>query len=158
MLLGITAGKRTRSCSPISQNRSKISALPLGPANLFNPAFLCREKEDEGERRNTYLFLRGKTNWQKYCPPGGTAFPCKGRSCKILFCDLKNAFLPCSHPARSAGIFSFSPTHSLFFTAWKNSFFSLVRAFTTCCHPTFHLYFKWVPTSFNWAKYSSFPC
>lgn len=150
MLLGITAGKRTRSCCFISQNRSQVSALPLGPGNLFNPAFLCRElhwgghreKEDEGERRNTCLFLKGKATFGKnIVPQEAQLFNARADPAKSFSVNLRNAFLP--HLARSAGIFCFSSTCSLFFTAQKKSFlFSLARAFTTSCHPIFHLYCK----------------
>lgn len=148
MFIGMTAGKRTGSCCLISENRSKICALPLGPGNLFNPTFLCRdlsweghrEKRDEEKRKNTYLFLRQKTTFGKnIVSQEAQLFQVDPAKC--ISVNLRNVFLLCSHLVRSAGIFV-SLWLTLSFLLHKKRLLSLVRAFTTCCHPTFHLYFK----------------
>ena len=122
MLLWVTAGKGTRSCCPISQNRSKIGALSLGPVNFFNPAFLCRELywggQDEGEMRNTCLFLRRKTNFGKnILTEEAQLFHTRAYTAKSFPVNLSSVFFALLPPSQVCRIFCVSPTRSLFTTA-----------------------------------------
>lgn len=146
--MGMTVGKRTRSCCPISENRSQTSALSCGPGNLFNPTFLCRELSWDGHREkgneekgeNSYLFLRGKTTFgRNVVPQEAQHFQADPAKCFSM--NLRNAFFALFPSSQVCRHFCFSLSRSLFFYCTKKCvLFSLV--FTTCCHPTCHLYFK----------------
>lgn len=162
--MGMTVGKRTRSCCPISENRSQTSALSRGPGNLFNPTFLCRELSWDGHREkgneekgeNSYLFLRGKTTFGRNVVPQ-EAQHFQADPAKCLSMNLRNAFLPCSYLARSAGIFVSFWVILSFFTAQES-----VYCFHWFSQPvviqTTIFILSSSPLVFDWAKYLSFPC